>query len=76
MDLNQWKIGITLERLRRGKQFSQEELGFQSSLDRKTISNLENNQQEPSFPTVVALAEALEMLPSDFVKEIEKDVLG
>lgn len=53
---------------------TQQELAFESGLDIRTICLLENNKQEPLLSTLCSLAEALEMEPSEFMKEIEKDV--
>ncbi|WP_062108664.1 helix-turn-helix domain-containing protein [Bacillus niameyensis] len=74
--MDQWKIGPTIKRLRISEQLSQVELALRSELDEKTINKLERNQQEPLFPTIVALAEAFKMLPSEFIREIEKDVFS
>ena len=52
---------------------SQEDLAWESGLDTKTISLLENDQQEPLFSTINSLAAALGMNASEFMKEIEMD---
>ena len=52
---------------------SQEDLAWESGLDTKTISLLENDQQEPLFSTINSLVAALGMNASEFMKEIEMD---
>ncbi|KQL21443.1 helix-turn-helix domain-containing protein [Cytobacillus solani] len=67
-------IGETLKKLRKSKLLTQEDLAEESGLDTRTISLLENNQQEPLLSTISSLAVALGMEPSEFLKEIEMDV--
>ncbi|VEF46683.1 Uncharacterised protein [Bacillus freudenreichii] len=43
--------------------------------DRKTINRLEKNQQEPFVSTVSPLAAAFEMAPSEFMKEVEDNII-
>lgn len=66
-------IGYTLKRLRKSMLLTQQELAFQSGLDTRTINLLENNKQEPLLSTIISLAIALNMEPSEFMKEIKKD---
>lgn len=76
--MENWKlkyIGPTLKRLRKSKLLSQEDLAEYTNLDRKTISLLENNSQEPLLSTICSLAAGLEIDPSDLIREIEDDVL-
>jgi transcriptional regulator with XRE-family HTH domain len=65
-------IGIVLKRIRVGKCISQEEVAFRSSLNRAYISMLERNRSKPSLKIIFALAAALEIKPSEFIKEIEE----
>jgi transcriptional regulator with XRE-family HTH domain len=51
---------------------SQEEVAFRSSLTRTYISNLERNLSKPSLGIIFALAAALEIKPSVFIREIEE----
>jgi transcriptional regulator with XRE-family HTH domain len=66
-------IGETLKKLRKSKLLTQEDLAEESGLDTRTISLLENDQQEPLFSTLSSLAAALGMNTSEFMKEIEMD---
>jgi transcriptional regulator with XRE-family HTH domain len=65
-------IGVPLRKLRKQKLLSQEDLADYSKLDRKYISNLERNSQSPTLGTIIKLATALEIKPSEFIKEIEE----
>lgn len=58
------------------KNLTQEELAFRSSIDRTFMSKLERGIQEPSFTTIVLLADALEMRASELVKEIEESLIN
>ncbi|GIN19405.1 helix-turn-helix domain-containing protein [Siminovitchia fordii] len=76
--MDHWKVkymGETIKRLRMRNYFSQEDLAWRSFLDRKTINRLETNQQEPLASTISALAAAFEMDLSEFMKEVEDDIL-
>lgn len=75
--MDNWKlmyIGDTLKNLRKSRLLSQEDLAWDSKLNTRSISLLENNQQEPSLSTLSSLAAALGMDPSELIKEIEMDV--
>ncbi|MCM3665848.1 helix-turn-helix domain-containing protein [Mesobacillus subterraneus] len=65
-------IGEPLRKLRKQKLQSQEDLADYSKLNRKYISNLERNLQSPTLETIIKLAIALDIKPSEFIKEIEK----
>lgn len=66
------QFGTLLAKFRRAKQLSQEEVAFECRLSRKTLSNLERNEHFPNIITFGKYAKALNMLPSDLLKEIEK----
>lgn len=66
-------IGEVLKRLRKSKKLSQEELAFRCNLDRTFISMLERDIKQPTITTIFGIAGALEMKPSELVKEIEKE---
>ncbi|MEB4818356.1 helix-turn-helix transcriptional regulator [Bacillus thuringiensis] len=53
-----------LQRHRIGSHMSQEELSFNSGLDRTYISLLERGKSNPTINTVFALANALNIKPS------------
>jgi transcriptional regulator with XRE-family HTH domain len=63
-----------LKSLRIKRSFSQEELAFRSNLDRTYISMLERGIHLPTLTSLFALAQALDMKPSDMVRLLELDV--
>jgi transcriptional regulator with XRE-family HTH domain len=65
-------IGIVLKKRRVEKCISQEELSFRSSTTRTYISMLERNIKKPSLEKTFAIAAALEIKASEFIKEIEE----
>lgn len=65
-------IGIVLKRIRMEKCISQEEVAFRSSINRTYISMLERDLSKPSLKIIFALAAALEIKPSDFIRELEE----
>jgi transcriptional regulator with XRE-family HTH domain len=67
-------IGNVIIRLRRAKQMNQEELAFQSGINRSYMSKIETNKSEPGLWTIFSLANALGMKPSELVKVIEESV--
>lgn len=62
-------------RLRRRKLWTQKDLARYSHLNERTISRLENNQEEPLITTIAVLAATFGMKPSEFLKEVEYDVI-
>mgnify|MGYP001098346783 CR=1 FL=1 len=54
---------------------SQEELAFNSGLDRTYISLLERGKRKPKINTLFSLATALSVSPSQLIKELEKQLL-
>ncbi|WP_354670013.1 helix-turn-helix transcriptional regulator [Paenibacillus sp. BSR1-1] len=66
-------FGMTLRRLRKERNLSQEELAERSGLDRSYISLIERNLKLPGFISILALASGLGMRASEFMIEIEKD---
>lgn len=54
---------------------SQEKLSFNSGLDRTYIGLLERGKRKPTINTVFALANALNIKPSQLIEELENQVL-
>ena len=65
-------IGEILKELRKERQISQEELAYQSNLDRTYISMLERNIKQPTITTIFALAHALNVKPSTLIRIVEE----
>ena len=74
LDNESVKIGKILKRLRKSNLLSQEEFAFRSGIDRKYISDLERDISKPGLVTFMNMAIALEMKPSDLMKEIEDGI--
>ena len=72
IDYEAIKIGKVFEMLRRQRLMTQEDLAEKSDRDRRTISDIENDKYKPTFETLVNLAYAFNMLPSELFLEIEK----
>ncbi|CAM4454188.1 helix-turn-helix domain-containing protein [Paenibacillus typhae] len=64
-------FGKVVKALRIKKDISQEELAYQSNLDRTYISMLERGVNQPSLNTVLSVAKGLNMRASDLVRLIE-----
>ncbi|HDR4884565.1 TPA: helix-turn-helix transcriptional regulator [Bacillus cereus] len=65
-------FGIILHRHRTTLQLSQEELAFQSGLDRTYISLLERGKRKPTINTIFSLARTLQVRPAQLIKEVEE----
>ncbi len=64
-------FGLVLQEIRRERGLSQENLGFESGLHRTYISLLERGKKSPSLNTILRLAAALRVSPSDMVQRVE-----
>lgn len=64
-------FGAVTRRLRRENGLSQEKLALDSGLDRSFISNIEGGKQQPSLVTIFSIANAVNILPSTIIKEVE-----
>ncbi|MEB9851326.1 helix-turn-helix transcriptional regulator [Bacillus cereus] len=65
-------FGNVLQEYRLNSKMSQEELAFNSGLDRTYISLLERGKRKPTINTLFALARALKVNPSQLIKELEE----
>ncbi|HYK74856.1 MAG TPA: helix-turn-helix transcriptional regulator [Pseudoneobacillus sp.] len=65
-------IGEVLRKLRKERNFSQEEFAFRADLNRKFISGLETGEQQPTYISIYKMAKALEIRPSELIKAIEE----
>jgi transcriptional regulator with XRE-family HTH domain len=67
-------FGKVLRRLRKRGQLTQEQLGFESGLERNFISMLELGQRQPSLHTLFKLSTALGITAEVFVREINTEL--
>jgi transcriptional regulator with XRE-family HTH domain len=59
-------FGVRLRLLREGAGLNQSQLAETAGTTQATVARLEAGQQEPAWPLVLALAEALSATPNDF----------
>lgn len=64
-------FGQVIRGLRKEIGRSQEDIAFDSALDRSFISQLETGRQQPSLITIFQLAKALGVSPSQIVSSVE-----
>jgi transcriptional regulator with XRE-family HTH domain len=55
------QLGLNMQRLRREKEWSQEDLAFESGIHRTYISGLERGIRNPTITVVAKLADALKV---------------
>lgn len=65
-------FGAVLKKYRKKSALSQEQLAFNSNLDRTYISLLERGLRRPTLTTVFIISKALNVKPYDIVKEVAK----
>ena len=70
----QLAFGQVLKELRTEKGLSQQQLSFDSELDRTYISLLERGLRLPTLGTIFKIAEVFKLSPSDIVARVEKNV--
>lgn len=59
------QIGSNLARLRKERGFTQESLAHQCGLEVTTVASIERARRLPSLPSLVKVAEILEVTPND-----------
>jgi transcriptional regulator with XRE-family HTH domain len=67
-------FGQVLKDLRNERGLSQQQLAFDSDLDRTYISLLERGLRLPTLGTIFRIAEVLKLTPSDIVTQVEKSL--
>lgn len=65
-------FGQAVREARERTGLSQEELGFESELDRTYISGIERGVRNPTLRSIARLCRALEILPSGVLQQAEK----
>jgi transcriptional regulator with XRE-family HTH domain len=55
-------------------QLTQEQLSWQTGIDRKFISALERGVKEPGLKTIIKLTAALEISLTDFMREVDDTI--
>ncbi len=67
-------FGITLRRLRKDANLSQEELALEADLQRNYVSLIELGKNQPTVTTIFKLAIALKISPSKLIKYVEEEL--
>lgn len=63
-------FGCALQKHRKAKALTQEQLSWQTKIDRKFISSLERGVKEPGLQTILKLTRALEIPVAAFMAEV------
>ena len=67
-------IGIVIRTLRRSQRLTQEDVSFESGVDRAFLSQIERGQQLPSIVTLFKLARVLGTTPSSILRQVEQQL--
>ena len=62
------KLGANIKRLRESKNLSLRELSYECDIDNSKISKIEKGQVNITFTTILQLAKALAVSPSDLLQ--------
>ena len=62
------KLGANIKRLRETKNLSLRELSYECDIDNSKISKIEKGQINITFTTILQIAKALEVNPSDLLQ--------
>lgn len=71
--VNEPSFGVVMRKLRKARNLSQEDLAFNSHLDRTYISMLERGVRQPCLPTITRIARALNIKPSSLLQLVEDE---
>lgn len=66
-------FGLILRKYRKSQNLSQENLALDANIDRSFLSELERGVRKPTINTVFALCYALQVKPSELIKEVEDE---
>jgi transcriptional regulator with XRE-family HTH domain len=67
-------LGQTLRGLRNKRKWSQTDLALRADVDRNYISLIELGRNSPSVRMLFRLCDALNTIPSDFLKDVERRI--
>lgn len=66
-------FGLVLRKYRKSQNLSQETLALDANIDRSFLSELERGVRKPTINTIFALCYALQVKPSELIKEVEDE---
>lgn len=67
-------IGLTIRKLRKEKEISQEVLSGLAGIARTHLTMIENGNKQANFETLCKIAAAFDMKPSELIRRIEETV--
>lgn len=67
-------MGAVIRRLRKERGLSQEDVAFESGVDRSFLSHIERGLQQPSISILFRIAEVLGTPASTILAEAEKEI--
>ena len=76
MQFDHTAVGRAIRRLRNGKGLSQDVLSGLAGIARTHLTMIENGSKQANFETLWRIAQALDMRPSELVREIEREIEG
>jgi transcriptional regulator with XRE-family HTH domain len=65
------RVGLNLQRIRRGKGWSQEELAHRSSVHQTYLSGVEGGKRNPSIALLARIARALNIDVEEFFRRFK-----
>jgi len=68
MDVVRKRVGLNVQRLRRGRGWSQEELAHRSKIHQTYLSGVENGKRNPSIGVLGRIASALKVDVEEFFR--------
>lgn len=68
------KVGNIIKKHRERKKLSQEVVSGLADIGRTHLSAIERGERKPTLETVFRISSALDIKPSELVKEIEKQI--
>ncbi len=71
MDIRR-QVGLNVKRIRKDRNWSQEEFAFETELHRTYISGIERGIRNPTVLIVAKMASALGVQPMDLLKPVGK----
>lgn len=73
MQYNYKKVGSVIRRLRLKQNLSQELLSGLAGIARTHLTMIENGTKQANFETIWKLSQALNLTPSELVRQIEEE---
>lgn len=72
--LDPFVVGTVIQRVREEKKMTQEVLSGLAAIGRTHLSAIERGLRRPTLETFYRIAEAMQVSPSELLKDIEKEM--